>query len=53
MSDTDVTINSGTKEQVTLDLTKLIMTYGKYHNEDEILGLYEKCRLAVYKTVGR
>ncbi len=49
MSDENISIISGTKEQVALDLAKHIQ-YNEdkgYHSETEFLALYRKCHKAV------
>lgn len=50
MSEQNVTINAGTREQVTLALMKLIDYKFKCQSEEEFLSLYERCRIAVYRT---
>lgn len=48
MSDSNVTINSGTKDQVALELTRMVLNYDHPKNGEDILAAYKKCQQAVY-----
>ena len=52
MSDTKLMFNAGTKEQVALELLRMIRETNPIHSPDQILATYKKCADAVLDPYG-